>query len=356
MSLYFGSDNSVGASAPVMQAILEANQAGPMATYGSDPYSQRACEAICKLFECQASVFFVPTGTGANALALAQITPRWGGIFCTQESHIAADEANAVEYATGGARLFTLPSLGGKLEPDVLASALAELPNHPPHNAHRAALSLTNLTEGGRAYTPTEVKALTDIAKGAGLLVHMDGARFANAIASVGCAPADVTWRAGVDVLGFGATKGGAQQAEAIIFFNEKLAADFDYRRKQAGQLVSKSRYMGAQFSAWLENGHWLDLSRHANQMATDLSTALTQSPQVRLLWPVDGNEIFAVLPRHLHDKLQAAGVIYYEWPSAALPQALKPKAEEVVVRFVTSWQTTSEQVQQLIGLVAAAG
>lgn len=252
--------------------------------------------------------------------------------------------------------MFTLPSLGGKLEPDVLARALAELPNHPPHNARRAALSLTNLTEGGRAYTPAEVKALTDIAKGSGLLVHMDGARFANAIASVGCSPADVTWRAGVDVLSFGATKGGAQQAEAIVFFNEQLAADFDYRRKQAGQLVSKSRYMGAQFSAWLENGHWLDLSRHANQMAADLSAALTQSPQVRLLWPVDGNEIFAILPRALHEKLQAAGVIYYEWSSAALPQSLKPKADEVVVRFVTSWQTTSEQVQQLIGLVVAAG
>jgi threonine aldolase len=352
MTLYFGSDNSVGASEPIMQAMHEANRADAMASYGNDPYTERATDAINQLFGCKTRVFFLPTGTAANALALAQLTPRWGSIYCTHEAHIAVDEANAVEYATGGARLVTLPSLGGKLEFDTLEQALTETPNHSPHNAKPAMLSLTNLTEGGRVYSPYEIRRLAVVAETHGLRVHMDGARFANAVAATGATPAELTWQSGVHVLTFGASKGGALQAEAVVFFFPSMADEFDQRIKQAGHLVSKSRYMGAQFEAYLKDGHWLELARHANAMGNQLSKGLEQIQGVRLPWQPDANEVFCFLAKPLHERLQAAGAVYYEWPTMALPAALKPTSDEVFVRLVTSWQTKPAQVQKLLSVL----
>jgi threonine aldolase len=299
--LYFGSDNSVGASAPVMQALQEANAQGALPSYGNDPFTARAVDAVRRVFSRPAEVFFVPTGTAANALALAQLTPRWGSIYCTQEAHIAVDEANAVELQTGGARLVTLPATGGRLLPETLHKSLTEGSADRPHNARPSVLSLTQATEGGLVYSPAEVKALADIARTHRMKVHMDGARFANAIATLGCDPADVTWRAGVDVLTFGASKGGVLQAEAVVFFNPADATDFDYRRKQGGHLVSKSRYMGAQFEAWLQGDHWLELARHANAQALALADGLEKLPGARLPWKPEANEVFCFLARPVH-------------------------------------------------------
>jgi threonine aldolase len=335
----FASDNVTGAAPDILQAIVDANE-GNLPSYGADPLTARMQQRLCQMFERDVAVFPVATGTAANALALSVLSPPWGTVFCHADSHIYTDECGAPELMTQGARLQPLPGPHGKLTPEVLAAALAEAPVGFVHGMQPAALSLTQATEAGTCYTVAEVAALTALARQHRLRVHMDGARFANAIAHLGCSPADVTWKAGVDILSLGATKNGALCAEAVIFFDPALAVDFGYRRKRAAQLFSKMRFVSAQFDAWLTDDRWLTLARHANAMAARLAAGLQALPGLRLRDPVEANELFLRMPDQVTDGLLAAGFQFYRW-------------EGDVVRMVTAWNTSASDVDHLIQAAA---
>jgi len=331
----FMSDNVTGAAPEILEAIVKAN-AGTAPSYGNDDWTRRLTQRLSDLFERDVAVFPVATGTAANALSLAALTPPWGSIYCHVEAHIQADECGAPEMFTGGAKLVTLPGDHGKLTADTLSSALDRVHKGFVHAVQPAALSLSQLTECGTVYSPAEVAALTAVARHHGLRVHMDGARFANAVASLGCSPADITWRAGVDVLSFGATKNGALSAEAVVFFDRELSENFGYRRKRAAHLFSKMRFLSAQFEAYIEDGLWLRLAGHANRMAMRLADGLSALPGAHLAHPVDGNELFVALPEPVIAGLEAAGFGFYRWDGP-------------VVRLVTAWNSDEAAVDALL-------
>lgn len=343
----FASDNQSGVSPRILQALVEAAN-GSQASYGNDDWTTRAETLLAEAFDCDLRVFFVATGTAANCLALSALAKPWQAVLCHAQAHIATDETSAPEFFTGGARLLPVATTTGKLLAGDLRTALSRLPSARPHTITPAAVSITQATENGLVYTPAELQALSTEARAHGLHVHMDGARFANAVATLGCHPADLAGRAGVDVLSLGASKSGALCAEAVVFFNTALAEDFDVRRKRAGQLVSKGRMFGAQFCGWLQDDHWLELAGHANTCAREVAAALSEHPAVRQAWPVEANELIVVMPRALHAHLQAAGVACYDWYPDSVPATLAIGADELPVRFVTSWATTE---QELIGL-----
>ncbi len=340
----FASDNITAVHPAIMEAIIRAN-AGVAMPYGHDAWTQKAAGALCDLFGCDAEVFFVTTGTAANALALSAMTPPFGGILAHEEAHINTDECGAPELFTGGAKIVPLPGKGGKIAPEDLQARLAQF-IHDEHQVKPAALSLTNATEYGQVYDPDQVAALAQVAHEAGLSVHMDGARFANAVAHLGCAPAELTWKAGVDVLSFGATKNGAMGAEAVIFFNRDLAQDFLWRRKRAGQLLSKGRFLAAQMQAYIADGLWLQLAAHANAMAARLADGLAAIAGVALDLEPQANEIFVWLPRSMHEMLQEKGALYYAW---------REEGPRVLARLVSSFATTQEEVARFLELARAA-
>ncbi len=340
----FASDNVSPVHPRIMSAITAADE-GPAMPYGGDALTARAAERISKVFEHEAEVFLVTTGTAANALALSAMVDPFGGVLAHEEAHVNTDECGAPELFTGGAKIVPLPGEGGRISPAVLEERLAAFV-HGEHQVLPQALSLTNATEYGQVQTPDEIAALARIARAHGLKVHLDGARLANALAALGCTPAEATWKAGVDVLSFGLTKNGAMCAEAVVFFDTGLAERFAWRRKRAGQLLSKGRYLAAQFLAALEEGLWLDLARHANAMAARLAAGLTELPGVRPAHPVQANEIFVHLPRPLHEALVKAGAVYYPW---------RETEETVLARLVTSWATDPEDVERLLACARAA-
>ena len=346
----FASDNSSGASDRVMAALLAAN-AGAAMPYGADPWTSAAERAVQDLFERECAVFFAPTGTAANALALAALTPPHGAIFCHEEAHIANDECGAPEFYTAGAKLVGLGGAQGRISLDALKGALARFPRGLVKQVQPSALSLTQATECGTLYSLDELDALCAAARTAGVRVHMDGARFANAVARLGCSPARMSWRAGVDVLSFGATKNGTICCEAVIFFDPALAHDFAFRRKRGGHTLSKGRFLGAQMSAYLQDGHWLDLARHANAMADRLAQGLAACPGVRLPWPCEANEVFAILPRSTDSAMKAAGALYYPWGSRGLPSHQVPGPDELLVRLVSSFATREQDVDRFIAI-----
>ncbi|MFC7333228.1 threonine aldolase family protein [Rhodocista pekingensis] len=335
----FMSDNVSGAAPEILAALNEVSAAGAMPSYGADPVTARLDGRMTALFGTPVTTFPVATGTAANALALSVLTPPYGAVYCHAEAHINVDECGAPEMFTSGAKLIPLPGAHGKLTPQGLADALARAHVGFVHAVQPAALSLTQVTEAGTVYTPDEVAALCAVAKRHGLKVHMDGARFANAVASLGCDPAEVTWRAGVDVLSFGATKNGALAAEAVVFFDRALAESFGYRRKRAGHLFSKMRFLSAQLDAYLTDGLWLRLAGHANAMAQALGAGLAALPGASLRAPVEANEVFVELPEAVTEGLLERGFQFYRWDGA-------------VVRLVTAWNT---QAGDVAALVAAA-
>ncbi|MGE0232951.1 MAG: low specificity L-threonine aldolase, partial [Flavobacteriaceae bacterium] len=265
----FGSDNMAPVSDRVMQAIAKANT-GQARSYGNDDWTARAAEALETLFETRCSVFFVATGTAANTLALAAVTPPWGSTVCHEVSHIRTDECGAHGLQTGGAQLLALPGEGGKLDAARLGEVLADYDFDDVHHPRPTSISISQLTELGCRYEVNEVAAIGKTARRHGMALHMDGARFANAVAAAGCSPAEMSWKAGVDILSFGGTKNGCLALEAVIVFQESpiiaqtAAGDLARRRMRAGQLLSKGRFLGAQLLAYLENGHWLELAAHA--------------------------------------------------------------------------------------------
>jgi threonine aldolase len=347
----FASDNTAGMAPAIRDAILRASE-GHAAGYGDDDGTGRLERRFAELFEREVAVFLVPTGTAANALAVAQLSPPWGAVLCHAECHLATDECGAAEFFGGGLKLVGLSGAAGKITAATLAEALDRGPWGPPHHVTAAVLSLTQATEAGTVYRTAEVQDLAAAAHARGLAVHMDGARFANALARTNATPAEATWKAGVDALSFGATKGGALAAEAVILFDRGRAAGMAERRKRGGHLLSKHRFLAAQMEAYLDGDLWLSLARHANAMADRLAGRLAASG-LAPVWPVEANEIFVHLPRALDARLRAAGARYYPWSTGSLPQAAGG-SDAVLVRLVTSFATSAEEVDRFAAIAGS--
>ena len=341
----FASDNTATVAPPILDAIVKAN-AGYALGYGNDQWTCGVERRLSEIFEREVAAFLVPTGTAANALALAHITPPWGVAFCHSESHIATDECGAPEFFGGGFKLVGLSGDGAKIGPQTLRDALAGYGGHSPHQMIASALSLTQASEAGTIYRSDEIATLCEAAKQRGLAVHMDGARFANALVRLNATPAQITWRAGVDVLSFGATKNGALAAEAVVIFDPERAKFFGERRKRGGHLLSKHRFLAAQFAAYLSGDLWLRLARHANDMADRLAQKLT-ALGLKPLWPVEANLVFVALPRKIDSKLKAAGASYYVRPS----EGLNLPVDRVLARLVTSFSTQNEDIDRFVHL-----
>lgn len=337
----FASDNTTGASPEILAALTEAmtpQDSGPAMPYGNDPWTERLRARINELFERDCAVYPVATGTAANCLALTTLAPRYGAIYCHREAHINEDECGAPEFFTGGAKLVPLEGDHAKLRPETLAAAVTGAGDI--HHVQPAAVSITQATEKGAVYRPEEVSALAEVARSHGLALHMDGARFANALASLGCSPAEITWKAGVDALSFGGTKNGCLAAEAVVLFEPARAAELGYYRKRAGHLFSKGRVLSAQLLAYLENDLWLANAGHANAMAARLAAGLSELG-IELLHPVEANEIFAQVPETGREALKAKGHVCYHYPA------------EDCVRLVTAFCTEEDEVEAFLSDLA---
>lgn len=341
MRQQFASDNNAGICPPALARFIEANNAGHAVGYGDDPWTQEARARIAALFEAECDVHFVFNGTAANALALAQLCRSYNAVIGHSFSHIESDEAGAPEFFSGGAKLMTADTPLAKLTP-VAVEALATRYSGP-HHVKPAVLSLTQATELGTVYTPAELGALTAVARRHGLKVHMDGARFANAVARLGCAPADLTWRADVDVLCFGGVKNGLAVGDCVVFFDRALSHEFQWRIKQAGQLNSKMRLVSAAWLGLLDCGAWLANARHANAMADRLAAGLGTIPGVELLAPVEANAVFADIPPELQTALRAKGWQFYTFLG------------QTGCRLMCAWDTEPETVDCFLADLAAA-
>ena len=341
----FTSDNVHGAASQILDALMTANE-GRAGSYGDDALSARLTPRFSEIFEHNVAVFPVVTGTAANCLALATTVPSHGAILCHEASHIEEDECGAPEFFTHGAKLVRVAGAAGKLTPDALKAALTRFRAGDVHQVQPSALSITQASEAGTCYRAEEIAALARIAHARGMKVHMDGARFANAVAFLGASPADLTWRAGVDTLSFGATKGGALAAEAVVFFDPKLAGDFVFRRKKAGHLLSKMRFVAAQLHAYLADGLWLGLARRANAMADVLAKNLERVPAARLAHPVEANMVFVWLPDATLARLRAQGASFYDWG--------RSQNGETLIRLVTSFATEEKDIERFVAIARA--
>jgi threonine aldolase len=348
--MHFASDNTAAIAPRILEALIRTSE-GFALGYGNDELTGRVERRLSELFERDVAAFLVPTGTAANAIALAHMAPPWGAVLCHRESHIVTDECGAPEFFGGGLKLVELAGEGCKISAETLQAGLVRLPGHRPHEVIPSALSLTQATEAGTIYRPDEVRALAGIAHGRGLAVHMDGARFANALVRLGITPAEVTWKAGVDVLSLGATKGGAMAAEAIVFFDPSRANEMPERRKRGGHLLSKHRFLAAQFEAFVGDGYWLELARHANEMADRLAAGLTAAG-VKPVWPVEANLVFVMLPRAYDGRLREAGAHYYIRHSDSLPRGIVIRPDQMLIRLVTSFSTDVDEVDRFAELV----
>ena len=344
----FASDNHYGVHPRIVESLAEANTGSAMA-YGGDDWTKKSEELLSEVFETAVRSFLVTTGTAANGLALSAITPPYGAVICHAEAHISVDECNSPEMFTGGAKIIGLHGPAGKINPAMIEKTLKGF-IRGEHDPKPAAVSLTNATELGTVYSPGDVKAISDLVRPRGMKLHMDGARFANAVVGAGVSPAELTWKSGVDVMSFGATKNGAMMLEAVVFFDTKLADDFAYRRMRGGQLVSKHRYLGAQMLGYLKDSLWLENARLANGLATKLADGLRQFGKIRIPNPVQANEVFAVMPRALNEALLARGAKFYDWMPDSIGQTIAE--DEIFVRFVLSYATPESDVQKLLALI----
>jgi threonine aldolase len=349
----FTSDNAAPAHPAILHALARANE-GFAASYGADAIMDRVTMRIREIFEAPAAaVHLVATGTAANALALACLCPPWATIFCHREAHIEEDEGGAPEFFTAGAKLTLVDGPDARIDPEALDAAMAHANRLGVHNIQRGALSLTNVTEAGAVYTPDEVARLAGVAKRWGVPVHMDGARFANALAATGASPAEMTWKAGVDALSFGGTKNGLMGVEAVILFDPDRSWEFQLRRKRGGHLFSKHRYLSAQMDAYLADGLWMALARASNARAAELADGLTAAG-ARLLHPADANMIFAEWPRAGHRALREAGAKYHFQPADHSMDG--PADHPLAARLVCSWCTTEAEVADFLATLGAVG
>ena len=348
--MMFASDNWAGASPKVLAALAAAGT-GPLAAYGEDDVTRRLEARFADVFERPVDVFLVATGTAANALAVAAYAPPWGHLLIHEEGHLAVDECGAPEFFAG-TRTVTLPGRHGKLDPADLARRLASWPVGV-HHGRPAVLSIAQANESGCIHTAAEVAELAAIAHAHGLALHMDGARLANAVARLGCSLAEITWKAGVDVLSFGATKGGCPMAEAVVSFHPEKREELAFRRKRAGHLISKHRFVAAQFEAWLDGDHWLDLAARANATADRLAAGIAASPHARLAWTPQANEVFVVATPATAARLAATGAHFHTWSTAGLAEPDRPAEGEILLRLVTSFATTTDEVDAFLAALA---
>lgn len=339
MPQHFASDNNAGMCPEAFAVLAEANQAGHAGGYGDDPWTVRAIAAIADVFEHKAKVFFAGNGTAANALVLAQLLAPFDAVIAHALSHIEEDEANAVGFFGGGAKIVTVAAPHAKLTPDLVREAAGR--GRGVHSTRARALSVTQSTELGTVYAPAEIAALCEVAHAAGMTVHMDGARFANAVAALGCAPSDISWKAGVDVLVFGGVKNGLGFGEAIVFFDDALAEAFAWRVKQSGHLTSKMRFVTAPWTGLLADGVWLKNAAHANAMASRLAKGLTAAG-LRLLEKAEANAVFADMPVAVQEGLRAKGWRFYTFSGLT------------GCRLMCAWDTDPATVDRFLADVAA--
>jgi threonine aldolase len=331
----YRSDNTGRAAPQILEALLRANHDTALG-YGGDAWTASLQQRFSELFETAVRVFPVATGTAANALALASLGPSWGIVYCSEVAHINTSEANATGFFGGGTKLAAIGGDHGKIDAALLAEALAGISPTQLHRGRPIAVSLTQATDLGAVYTLDEIRAITEVAKRRGLKLHMDGARFANAVARLGCSPAEPTWRSGIDIMSFGATKNGGALCDAIVVFSPDLADGLAVQLRRAGQVWSKMRFASAQLIAYVENGLWLEMADASNGVAARIAAGLREIPAVRPLAPVEANEIFLELPSTAMDALEADGFQFY-------------RRSKTLARFVCRFDTTDAEADALL-------
>ena len=341
MTQHFASDNNAGMCPEVMAAFERANATGHELSYGDDRWTQEVCDRFRTLFETDCEVFFVFNGTAANSLSLASLCQSYHSVICHEVSHVETDECGAPEFFSNGSKLLTAEGPLGKLTPDAIE--LLATKRSDMHFPKPKAVSVTQSTEVGTVYSVAELRAIASIAKRRGLKVHMDGARFANAVSHLGCHPSEITWRAGIDVLCFGGTKNGLPVGEAVIFFNKELAEDFAWRVKQAGQLASKMRFVSAPWLGLLDGDVWLKNARHANAMAARLHDRIKSLPGIGIMFPPEVNAVFAEIPAGAQAAMRAKGWRFYTFIGAG------------GCRLMCAWDTAPETVDRFADDLAAA-
>ncbi|MCJ8150519.1 threonine aldolase family protein [Shinella sedimenti] len=345
--MFFASDNWAGAHPDIAQSLVEAT-GGFAPAYGTSTLDKRVEKTFSEIFERDVAVFLVGTGTAANSLALASVNRPGGQVFCHREAHINVDECNAPEFFATGAKLVPVDGPAGKITPDALTAAIGRFPPDFVHGGQPMAVSITQATEAGTAYTLDEIAALSDVVKNAGMPLHMDGARFANALVHLGTSPAEMTWKRGVDILSFGGTKNGCWCAEALVLFDTSKAQQMHFLRKRSAQLFSKSRFIAAQFEAYFRDDLWLTLARHSNGMANRLANGFTTSDKARLAWPTGSNELFAIIRNDVLKTLREKGAAFYDWPAGPAVKATM-RDDETLVRLVTSFATREADVDAFL-------
>ncbi|QDV83050.1 threonine aldolase family protein [Planctomycetes bacterium TBK1r] len=348
--MFFASDNWAGA-ADEIAASLQRHSGGFSPAYGASDLDQQLEQRFNELFEREVAVFFVGTGTAANSLALSAVNRPGGFVLCHREAHLIEDECGAPEFFTSGARLAPIDGSFGKIDPNALRRGLQRFDPEFVHHGQPMAVSVTQATEVGTVYTNDEIAVIAEHTHAFGLPLHMDGARFANAMVRLESTPAEMTWKSGVDVLSFGATKNGCWCAEALVFFDPARAKQLPFIRKRAAQLFSKTRFIAAQFHAYLDDDLWIRLATHANAMADRLAAGIAAANNVSIGWPCESNELFVTMPKELAGRLKEQGARFYPWP---VPEEFESKLTEGqgLYRLVTSFATTEEQVDQFLALI----
>lgn len=349
--MIFASDNWAGAH-PQIAASLAASARDYAPAYGSSDLDQAVSDRFSILFEREAAVFFVATGTAANSLSMALVNRPGGVAFAHREAHMLVDECGAPEYLTGGGRLAAVDGDLGRIDPGGLERAISRYEPDFVHGGRPMAVSITQATEVGTVYGLDEIAAISSIAARHSLPLHMDGARFANALVALGATPAEMTWKSGVDIVSFGGTKNGCWCAEAIVLFDLGQAREMAFIRKRAAQLFSKSRFIAAQFDAYFRDGLWLETAQHANAMAQLLAAAFRESRASRLAWEPQANEVFAVIGKARAEELKARGAVFYPWERPA-GWSDRLEGDEALYRFVTSFATTADDVDRFAALIA---
>lgn len=347
--MFFKSDNAGPAHPRVLEALVAANQ-GYTAGYGAEPAMDEVRATLREIFETpEAAVYLVATGTAANALILGTLARPWETIFCTKIAHINEDECNAPEFYTGGAKLTLVPDERAKMTPETLRAAIAAEEIRGVHGPQRGPVSITQATEKGTVHTTHEIAALTTVAHEFGLRTHLDGARFTNALVALGCTPAEMTWKAGVDAVSFGGTKNGCLGVEACLFFDPAHAWEFELRRKRGAHLFSKHRLLSAQMQGYLDGGLWLNLAGRANAACARLAEGLAHHPDIGLPWGAEANIIFFEAPRRVHRRLQDGGASYYVWSNDA---DTGPDDEVLTGRLVCDWSMTDVGIDAFLALL----
>ena len=338
----FASDNVTGVAPEIMEAIVEANEPQGAWPYGNDEVTGELNGRFSALFDTAVSVYPVATGTAANALCLSLVARPFNTVYCLKHSHAYEDEGGAPEFYTSGAKLVPIAAADGKMTAAALEAAIGEVGGggaRLPHVMEAAAVSISQVTECGTVYSVEEIRDICAVARANGLYVHLDGARFANAVAALGCAPSEITWRAGVDLMSFGATKNGAMAAEAVVLFNEDLEDTLSRRRMRGGHLFSKMRFLSAQLARYLDDGLWLQLAANANAMAERLSAGLSEIDDVAIEYPVDANIIFAKIPGDTAERLRDAGFDFYDWGDPDRPS----------IRLVCAFNTDADDIDRFV-------